>query len=137
MIFQLTTPQQLLQGENALLDLMQKAAGQLFSEAFATLLENPDLQRTAIEALYARGKKWKSKGHRKVKIRSACGVTIQVKTPYYVPDHQGKRGRKRRKRGKKGCDYCPVLQALDIYDADHPCCHREGRTDGDHLFESR
>jgi len=113
---QVQTPQQLLNAENQFHDLCHQAIGQLFAFLFNHILQQPALRQTAIQAIFAHGQKWKSKGLRDVHIRLASGTTVKVRTPYFVRNHRAKGGRKRKKRGKKGSGCYPVLLALGIKD---------------------
>jgi len=112
----LSSGQELLEFEQTLENLCQKASGELLGFSLQTHLSNPELRRAAIDALHAHGKKWRSKGLREVRIRLASGIIVAVKTPYFVQDRRGQRGRKRKKRGKKGSGCYPVLKALGIHE---------------------
>ena len=82
----LCNPHQLLEFEQNTEAICLSAMGDLLGFGLKNLIQNPDLRRTSINAMHRNGKKWRSKGLRKVRIRLVSGARVEVLTPYFVPD---------------------------------------------------
>jgi hypothetical protein len=109
---QLTNPNQLIQWETKLREIMLEAEARIAQEVFTTLFNNPKVVYLAKQAIAKTKPKLRDAGKKSFRFTCLSGKEIMVRTQYFDTRNLSEKEKKKKGEGKKGSFPVPEFMGI-------------------------